>query len=103
MVMNRYEYTQTEAHALIINDLTLKEPQLKHAVSDICAGITHSNVTGLYFHDDEYWDEDVFAVEKEAFAHMFQAQFFPEQRVIMQRYFPRALAEFERLLFEVAK
>ena len=101
--MNWGEYSRARARLLIAEDLYNNEPVLKHAVSDICGGLTHNSVAGPYSHDDEYWEEAPFALEREAFAHMFQAQFFPEQLQIMRRYFPQALAEFERLLSEVIK
>lgn len=37
-------------------------------------------------------------LEKEAFAHMFAAQFDADRYALMQKYFPTALAEFEKLL-----
>ena len=37
-------------------------------------------------------------LEKEAFAHMFAAQFDADRYALMQKYFPTALVEFEKLL-----
>ena len=37
-------------------------------------------------------------LEKEAFAHMYAAQYDATRYTLMQQYFPTALAEFEKLL-----
>ena len=53
---------------------------------------------GSYGHwNKRYWKLPG-AVEKEAFAHMYEAQFSADKYALMQKYFPTALAEFEKLL-----
>lgn len=76
-----------------------------HSVSDILSGFTFLNyqyaIRWPFRHEKAYWHE--WGIERDAFAHMFQSQFFPEQRVAMQQYFPNAYKEFERILQEAAK
>ena len=94
-------YSEKEAYRRIRDTLLLR-PHDTHAVSDICSGLSLGQCKGAVDHRLSYWLKQG-AVETEAFAHMFQAQFFPEQLTSMNQYFPKALEEFERLLSEVAQ
>ena len=75
-----------------------------HAISDIFDGVTNGQIKGRYTHSQEpgYW-QGAGALEKETFAHMFQAQFNPEDYALLQKYFPNALKEFERLLERITE
>ena len=74
----------------------------QHSVSDLFGGISGNQCVGRYRHKDLYWTKNG-AVEKEAFAHMYEAQFDAEKYELMKKYFPNALNEFEKLLNGVIK
>ncbi len=69
----------------------------KHSLSDLLDGISKGKCSGMYGHPRSYWTRPG-ALEKEAFAHMFEASFDSNKYALMKQYFPNALAEFERLL-----
>jgi hypothetical protein len=69
-----------------------------HSISDLYGGISKGKCTGIYGHKKSYWTNNSGAIEKEAFAHMFEASFDTEKRKHMQRYFPTAFAEFEKII-----
>ena len=99
-VMQANKVNKTKAYALVSQEL---QGHLTHSVSDLCGGLSKNKCVGNYGHwKVSYWSNPG-AVEKEAFAHMFEAQFDPDKHALMQKYFPDALAEFERLLAEVIK
>ena len=67
-----------------------------HAISDLWGGLSKNKVKGRYGHKTSYWTGD--ALENEAFAHMFDAQFNPVKRDLMEQYFPSAFSLFEQML-----
>lgn len=69
----------------------------KHSLSDLLDGISKGKCSGMYGHPRNYWTRPG-ALEKEAFAHMFEASFDSNKYALMKQYFPNALAEFESLL-----
>lgn len=75
-----------------------------HAISDIFDGVTDGHIKGTYTHSKikGYW-QSVGALEKETFAHMFQAQFNPDDYALLEKYFPNALKEFERMLERITE
>lgn len=98
--MKANKVNKTGAFTLVSNEL---QGTLTHSVSDLCGGLSKNKCVGSYGHwKTSYWSNPG-AVEKEAFAHMLEAQFNAEKYTMMQKYFPDALAEFERLLAEVIK
>ena len=71
---------------------------LPNAISDLFGGMSRNKCAGTYGHwNTRYWTYSGM-LEKEAFAHMFAAQFDADRYALMQKYFPTALAEFEKLL-----
>ena len=71
---------------------------LSNAISDLFGGMSRNKCAGTYGHwNTRYWTYSGM-LEKEAFAHMFAAQFDADRYALMQKYFPTALAEFEKLL-----
>lgn len=80
-------------------DMSKEEASIYNAISDIFDGVTDGSVVGKYGHSNMrgYW-QNPGAIETEAFAHMFQAQFDSERYALMKKYFPNALKEFENLL-----
>ena len=66
-------------------------------VSDLFGGLSRNRARGNYGHRTVYWTYSGM-LEKEAFAHMFAAQFDADRYALMQQYFPTALVEFEKLL-----
>lgn len=98
--MKANKVNKTGAYALVSQELT---GHTHHAVSDLFGGLSKNKCVGSYGHwKVSYWSNPG-AVEKEAFAHMFEAQFSADKHGLMEKYFPDALAEFERLLAEVIK
>ena len=69
----------------------------KHSLSDLLDGISKGKCSGMYGHKRSYWSNQG-ALEKEAFAHMFEASFDSNKYALMKQYFPNALAEFEKML-----
>lgn len=69
----------------------------KHSLSDLLDGISKGKCSGMYSHKRSYWSNQG-ALEKEAFAHMFEASFDSNKYALMKQYFPNALAEFEKML-----
>lgn len=93
--MKQYGIKKTEAYTVISQEL---RGATHNAVSDLFGGLSANKCVGDYGHwNKKYWKLPG-AIEKEAFAHMFEAQFSSEKYTLMQRYFPSALAEFEKLL-----
>lgn len=98
--MKSHKVNKTQAYALVSQEL---QGHLMHSVSDLFGGLSKNRCVGSYGHwRVSYWSNPG-AVEKEAFAHMFEAQFSTDKYTLMQKYFPTAFAEFERLLSEVVK
>lgn len=83
-----------EAYNAISQDLMGHE---KHSLSDLLDGISKGKCSGMYGHRRSYWSNPG-AIEKEAFAHMFEASFDSNKYALMKQYFPNALAEFEQMI-----
>lgn len=77
-----------------------KERELSHSVSDIFGGaIKKPYPMTSYSHTGAYWkNQGTYGVTREAFAHMFEAQFSPDKQKIMEKYLPTAWAKFNELL-----
>ena len=84
----------TDAYNAISSELIGHE---KHSLSDLIDGISKGKCSGWYGHKRSYWTNPG-ALEKEAFAHMFEASFDSNKYALMKQYFPNALAEFEQML-----
>lgn len=69
----------------------------KHSLSDLIDGISKGKCSGMYGHKRSYWSTPG-ALEREAFAYMFEASFNSDKYALMKQYFPNALAEFEQML-----
>lgn len=83
-----------DAYSAISQELIGHE---KHSLSDLIDGISKGKCSGNYGHQRAYWANPG-ALEKEAFAHMFEASFDSGKYALMKQYFPNALAEFEQML-----
>lgn len=93
--MKQHGIKKTEAYRVISQEL---QGPIHNAVSDLFGGLSGNKCVGRYGHwNPRYWKMPG-AVEKEAFAHMFEAQFSADKYTLMQKYFPTAFAEFEKLL-----
>ena len=93
-IMKSQKVTKTAAYAVISQEVT---PDLYSAISDLMGGLSRNKARGNWGHATKYWN-GYGALELEAFAHMYEAQFSPDRYALMQKYFPSALAEFENLL-----
>ena len=93
-IMKQQKITKTAAYAVISQEVT---PHLYSAISDLMGGLSRNKARGNWGHSTKYWNSHG-ALELEAFAHMYEAQFSSDRYALMQRYFPSALAEFENLL-----
>lgn len=85
---------KTDAYTIIARELMDAD---HNAISDLFGGLSRNKARGNYGHATRYWTY-YGMLEKEAFAHMFAAQFDAGRYALMQKYFPTALAEFEKLL-----
>jgi hypothetical protein len=94
--MKEYNVSQEEAYLLIGNALKADK---YHAISDMAGGLTGNRCRGRYGHETGYWDRDN-ALEKEAFAHFFEAyaRNDVEKIDILSQIFPSAREEFLKLL-----
>jgi len=93
-IMKAQKITKTAAYSVIAQEVT---PDLYNAISDLMGGLSRNKARGNWGHATKYW-KGRGALELEAFAHMYEAQFSPDKYALMQKYFPSALAEFESLL-----
>ena len=71
-----------------------------HAVSDIIGGLTKNECVGKSKHRTEYWINPG-SLERETFAHMFEALFDEKKYALLQEFFPNALDEFIKMLEEI--
>lgn len=92
--MKSQKITKTAAYGVIAQEV---RPDLYNAISDLMGGLSRNKARGNWGHPTKYWNGRG-ALELEAFAHMYEAQFSPDKYALMQKYFPSALAEFESLL-----
>lgn len=93
--MKQHGIKKTEAYLVVSQEI---QGPLYNAVSDLFGGMSANKCVGSYGHwNKRYWKLPG-AVEKEAFAHMYEAQFSADKYALMQKYFSTALAEFEKLL-----
>lgn len=93
-IMKSQGIRKTAAYAVVAQEV---QADLYSAISDLMGGMSRNKARGNWGHAIWYWRSRGI-LEKEAFAHMFEALFDPERYALMQKYFPSALAEFERLL-----
>lgn len=93
-IMKQQKITKTAAYSVIAQEV---QGDLYNAISDLMGGLSRNKARGNWGHATKYWTYTGM-LEKEAFAHMFEAQFSPDKYALMQKYFPSALAEFENLL-----
>lgn len=93
-IMKQQKITKTAAYSVISKEV---QGDLYNAISDLMGGLSRNKARGNWGHATKYWTYTGM-LEKEAFAHMFEAQFSPDKYALMQKYFPSALTEFESLL-----
>lgn len=93
-IQKQHGCLKDEAYRRLAGEISTHET---HAVSDLCGGLSKNKARGWYGHKTAYWDNPL-AVPQEAFAHMFDAEFNPVKRELMEKYFPTAFAKFEELL-----
>lgn len=76
---------------------------LHSAISDIYGGVTRRRIQGKYGHSPKYWQQLPNAIEKEAFAHMFEASFDPtgKRAELMREFLPKSFALFQQILEEI--
>ncbi len=75
-----------------------KDVDMKNGVSDILTGLSESKIAGKYGHDEYYYIKG--NVEKEAFAHFFEAgmSYKPLKQMYFQEIFPNAHKVFEQIV-----
>ncbi len=77
--------------------LTRKDIRNKvNGISDIVYGLTKGKTGGDWKHDKEYYIG--YALQHEAFAHMFEASFSTEKQALMKQFFPSAWEVFMKLM-----
>lgn len=67
-----------------------------NGVSDIVYGLTNGKTGGAWSHKKSYYHG--YALQHEAFAHMFEASFSAEKQALMKNYFPQAWEVFMKLM-----
>lgn len=92
--------TTREAQLMISSILSQGNGALHSAVSDIFGGATGLRVRGLYGHPAQYWKQLPYALEKETFAHMFEASFDStgERLNLIKEFLPSSYEVFIRIL-----
>lgn len=93
-IMKTQKITKTAAYGVIAQEV---QGDVYSAISDLMGGLSRNKARGRWGHATKYWTYSGM-LEKEAFAHMYEAQFSADKYALMQKYFPGALAEFENLL-----
>lgn len=92
--MKQYSVKKLDAYAIVSKEI---QGNTFNSISDLFGGMSGNRCLGDWYHKAPYW-RNPGALEKEAFAHMFEAQFSADKYALMQKYFPTAFAEFEKLL-----
>lgn len=89
-----------EVRRTVSNELNALYGAKSHSVQDILGGTIKKPYPGAtWAHTQKYWrDQGEYGVSREAFAHMFEAQFDPEKIAIMEKHFPTAWKEFNKIL-----
>lgn len=91
--------TPAQARVAIKTAFSGSNSALYSAVSDLYGGASGNALRGHYGHAAAYWRRPA-ALEKEAFAHMFEASFdaVGDRRKLMETYFPTAFKLFHTIL-----
>ena len=90
-----YRCDQGRAYQYISEELM---NEVCHNVSDIFGAFSRCRCQGIWGHAAEYW-KNPHAVEREAFANMFESSIGSEEKVkVMRKYLPNAYSYFEYLL-----
>ncbi|MDE6589173.1 MAG: minor capsid protein [Oscillospiraceae bacterium] len=92
--MKQHGVKKLDAYAIVSREI---QGNMFNSISDLFGGMSRNRCLGNWYHKAPYW-RDPGALEKEAFAHMFEAQFSADKYALMQKYFPTAFVEFEKLL-----
>lgn len=69
-----------------------------NGVSDIVEGLSKGKCHGMYGHGAQYWKDNPDRIQREAFAHMYEAAFLEGQSEMIQKYFPKAWKRFIEIL-----
>lgn len=91
------ERKKRDAEYAIMRMLTKPEIRNKvNGISDMVCGLTNGKTGGGWTHDITYYKG--YALQQEAFAHMFEASFSTEKQALMKQYFPDAWEVFMKLM-----
>ena len=86
-----------DAEFSIMRMLTAQSVKNKvNGVSDIVYGLTKGKTGGMWYHDKKYYTG--YALQEEAFAHMFEVSFSAEKQALMEKVFPTAWQVFCELM-----
>lgn len=94
------DITVRKAQQEIRDIFSQNDSALYSSISDVYGGATGNRLRGHYGHSKEYWKQLPFALEKEAFAHMFEASFAPtgKRLELIMEYLPGSYKVFKRIL-----
>lgn len=94
--MKVYNKTKDEAYEEISSLITGVE---NHSISDLCSAISKGKCVGRYGHDEAYWNKP-HKLEREAFAHFFEALSRNDVKKLtrLKEMFPTAFDLFEQML-----
>ena len=94
-VFRKY-YNGGEENAFLEISRKLVSIRKHSAVSDLFDGLSNKKIHGVAEHDAGYWKG--FAIQEEAFAHMYECLSDKVRYEQMEKFFPIALDYFEELL-----
>ena len=94
-VFRKY-YNKSNKDAYLEISRRLKNMREHSAVSDLFDGLSNKKIRGVAEHDKNYWTG--FALQEEAFAHMYECLSDRIRYKQMKEYFPTALKYFEDML-----
>ena len=100
-VVNSYckYYNIGKDEAFVEISESLKEDKF-HSISDLCGGLSDNKCVGRYRHKKDYWKNNLGALEKEAFAHFYEATIRNDADKLdaIKQMFPSAYRVFEDML-----
>lgn len=86
-----------EAYRYVAENISTAE---YHSISDLLGGLTGNQCRSGYGHDTAYWKQGADKLEKEAFAHFFEASLSGDRKKmeIISEFFPSAFQKYEEMV-----
>ncbi len=89
--------TMEEAYQYVSKNI---QPVECHSVSDLLGGLTGNKCRGGYGHSAAYWEQKKDGIEREAFAHFYEASLSGDKQKtgIIKDFFPSAFRKYEEMV-----